>query len=217
LTAPTQQIDALLLASAHLTGNQSQKIFQVLLQSISRPGTPYVLMEHNLPTGLPRAIVPLLAILGYQSSFCICGDDAEMLSGITSRVTGGVAVNTAEAAYIAFLRQPDSDLITQIRRGNDARPERAAQIFTQIAAEVLVDTTTSALFQVCISGPGIDGSQFLNFHAANDFDIASFQELLTPGKRNFDMWLIDTLGKIIGIPRTANVDYTNFSTRELSK
>jgi len=217
LNTPNLQLDASLLAAANLSGHESQRLFQVLLQSISRPGTPYALLSHESPRQLPITLVPLLALLGYQTPFCIHGGEREMLTVITSRATGALGVEVADAAYIAFLHQPDPLCIADIRRSSDRQPENAAQVFVSINAEITVDATTTEFIQIRLNGPGIDGSTHLVLRPNEDFNFDLFHQLLTPGTRDFDMWLIDIAGNIFGVSRTTSIDYITIPSKELSK
>jgi alpha-D-ribose 1-methylphosphonate 5-triphosphate synthase subunit PhnH len=217
LNTPNLQLDASLLAAANLSGHESQRLFQVLLQSISRPGTPYALLSHESPRQLPITLVPLLALLGYQTPFCIHGGEREMLTVITSRATGALGVDIADAAYIAFLHQPDALCIADIRRSNDRQPENAAQVIVSIDAEITVDATATEFIQIRLEGPGIDGCTHIVLRPNDDFNSSLFRQLVTPGIRDFDMWLIDTAGNIFGVSRTTSVEYITIPSKELSK
>ena len=140
-----------------------------------------------------------------------------MLTVITSRATGALGVDITDAAYIAFLHQPDALCIADIRRSNDRQPENAAQVIVSIDAEITVDATATEFIQIRLEGPGIDGCTHIVLRPNADFDFDLFHQLLTPGIRDFDMWLIDTAGNIFGVSRTTSIEYITIPSKELSK
>ena len=101
------RVDAAELGARFLTVHESQAVFRLLLESVSRPGT-VLRFPSELVKRIPAVEIPLLALLGYNTPFALIGADSSR-EVLISRVTSGV------------ISSPEKNLV--IKHSTDSYPE----------------------------------------------------------------------------------------------
>lgn len=202
----SRNIDASEMIKFVLDVHEIHSIFTILLKTLSRPGDIHT-FHHSLVEKVPPAVLPLMSLVSHRTPFCIVGEDVEnSISALVENATGAVAVELEDAAYISFLRMPTSQEILRVRQGDALHPNHAAQISISIPGEI-GRSGSEVLFQ--LSGPGVESSKQIHIPEFSNALVQHFQtrhELFPAG---IDMWLVDVMGNIVGIPRSSSVHFSS--------
>lgn len=200
----TNQAEIALYANLVLNVHESQGVFRTLLDALSQPGT-----IHHLPQSVAQrfvpALAPLAALVSHDVPFSICEGESVGTSIAVERATFGRSVDPEFAAYIAVLSGHFPDAST-IRRGSPHRPDGGCQISYQISGRLVPGGIGAATFT--IAGPGVPTVRSISIEWTTD-ELSSLQSLLNARSDSkpmgFDIWLVDDIGQVVGIPRTSNV------------
>jgi len=194
------RVDAAELGARFLTVHESQAVFRLLLESVSRPGT-VLQFPSELVERIPAVEIPLLALLGYNTPFALIGADNSR-EVLISRVTSGVISSPENAAYVGVLDAHSPLLPLGLSLGTPMRPDFAAQVSVQMSGTFTPTATASTL---TVSGPGVEFENHVSYNGG------SIDELSFLARRNWkapcglDLWLVGSDGSFIGISRTSTV------------
>lgn len=209
-------IDPVQLSNAFLDVHESQHVFTVLLNSLSNPGTIHFI-DQAIWERTDGCVVPLLALLGHETPFCVLGERSEELTAIVQHVTTGRPSSLKDARYIAIPQTITSEDFAEISVGSDLRPDSAAQIsvycfgrFSSSASSSIEGTS------VRLSGPGINGESELTFEHIDSVVLASLLNRKFAFPRGHDIWFCNSEGQVVAIPRSTTVTLINSSTEKVS-
>lgn len=200
----TNQAEIALFADLVLNVHESQEVFRTLLDALSQPGT-----IHHLPQTVSHrftpALAPLAALVSHDVPFSICGGESVGTSIAVERATFGRSVDPEFASHIAALTGHVPDAST-IRRGSPQRPDGGCQLSYQISGRLVTGDIGAATFT--IAGPGVPTVRSISIEWTTD-ELSSLQSLLNARSdarpMGFDIWLVDDIGQVVGIPRTSNI------------
>jgi alpha-D-ribose 1-methylphosphonate 5-triphosphate synthase subunit PhnH len=179
----------------------SQRVFRVLLDALSRPGT-----LHDLPAGLvdvdvPAPVLVPLALADLDTTLAVLGPARPDWAGALAQATGVRPAAPEAADLVLALRAPRPDEVRGLRRGTADRPDLAARLVLACAG-----FTSGARLE--LTGPGVDGTA----HLAVDGVPVEVLEALVVANRRFpagvDTFLVDTGGRVAGLPRSTAVRIT---------
>jgi len=189
------------LSARFLNVHDSQNVFRLLMDALSRPG----IIQHfpsELISRISPVEIPLLALLGYNTSFALVGAD-ESRTQLMERATSGRPEAPELASYVAVFDSENPLLPMGLCMGSPMRPDFAAQVSVQIKGTLRTAESNSSTFEM--TGPGIEEIH----HIAVDESATSELEFLFrrdwSAPRGIDMWLIGSDGSFIGIPRTSRI------------
>jgi alpha-D-ribose 1-methylphosphonate 5-triphosphate synthase subunit PhnH len=197
--------DRLDLYRSNLTDvHESQALFRLLLDSLSRPGSIFELPQWVGTRTIP-ALVPLIALVSHDVPFAIVGASDTGLDEAIARATAGRLAPVRDAAYVALLGPASSDL-SEIKMGSPQRPDHAAQVGLQVNGSMAQSAAADATFS--LRGPGVAGVRHVRFEGDTD-SVRLLDSVLAvrPAQPpcGFDLWIFDTSGHVIGVPRTSLV------------
>lgn len=195
---------------------ESQAVFRLLLDALARPGV-IVELPDRLVGRVPNALVPLLALLGHDTTFNIVGDESGDLTALVRHVTGGRPSPIIEATFVAVTRLGDEFNLSQVAPGTRLRPDLAAQVAISFRGRLssTVSDERSVAHRVCItlSGPGVPDERriFLEGEVSELLDV--FESRRSTPEAGVDVWIFDAVGNIVGVPRTTHLEVVDTFVR----
>ena len=209
-------IDPVRLSNAILDVHESQHVFTVLLNSLSNPGTIYS-VDQTIWERTDGCAVPLLALLGHETPFCVSGENNEELTAIIKHVTTARPSSLKDARYIAIPNSITSEDFAEISTGTDLRPDSAAQISVYCLGRFSTTaSSTTGGTSVRLSGPGVNGESELTFEHIDSVVLASLLTRKFAFPRGHDFWFCNNEGQVVAIPRSTTVTLINSSTEKVS-
>ncbi len=209
-------IDPVRLTNAFLDVHESQHVFTVLLNSLSNPGTIYS-VDQKIWERTDGCAVPLLALLGHETPFCVLGENSKELTAIVQHVTTGRPSSLKDARYIAMPHAITSEEFTEISAGSDLRPDSAAQISVYCSGRFSTSSSSGINgTSVRLSGPGVKGESELTFEHIDSVVLASLLNRKFAFPRGHDIWFCNSEGQVVAIPRSTTVTLISSSTEKVS-
>jgi phosphonate C-P lyase system protein PhnH len=209
-------IDPVRLTNAFLDVHESQHVFTVLLNSLSNPGTIYS-VDQKIWERTDGCAVPLLALLGHETPFCVLGEHSEELTAIVQHVTTGRPSTLKDARYVAIPHSVTSEEFVEISTGSDLRPDSAAQISVYCSGRFSTSSSSDINgTSVRLSGPGVNGQSELTFEHIDSVVLASLLNRKFAFPRGHDIWFCNSEGQVVAIPRSTTVTLINSSTEKVS-
>jgi phosphonate C-P lyase system protein PhnH len=198
------------LIKARLDQFESQLGFRILLDAFARPGSVLELPP-SLSGRVPNALVPLLALLGHGSTFAVLGDTKEYWSKLIQHTTGGIPSEVTRASYVAILGTTDASDFFGISVGSPLRPDFAAHVAIGFDGVLLDEThgdsSSNARIRTSLRGPGIAGERTLAIENPGDTLLGLLELRRLPGAVGFDIWIFDQRGRVVGIPRSVDLQF----------
>lgn len=197
---------------ARLTPTESQTVFRVLLDALSRPGR-----RQDIPATIsrrvPPALVPLLAMTDVEVAVATSpGDDGWTDAVVVA--TGARAGDPSSADWVAVLEPADPALLSTLRRGTALAPEEGARLSIAVTAlncdahpagaverSPFVERTVLRL-----RGPGIDGTTVVVVDGLEPAVAAAVRDTNTAFPTGVDTWLVAADGGVVGIPRSTSIE-----------
>ena len=209
-------IDPVRLSNAFLDVHESQHVFTVLLNSLSNPGTIHTI-DKTVWERTDGCAVPLLALLGHETPFCVLGEHSEELTAIVQHVTTGRPSSLKDARYVAIPHSVTSEEFAEISTGSDLRPDSAAQISVYCSGRFSTSAASSIEgTSVRLSGPGVNGESELSFEHIDSVVLASLLNRKFAFPRGHDIWFCNNEGQVVAIPRSTTVTLISSSTEKVS-
>jgi phosphonate C-P lyase system protein PhnH len=209
-------IDPIRLSNAFLDVHESQHVFSVLLNSLSNPGTIHS-VDLAIWERIDGCAVPLLALLGHETPFCVLGEHSEELTAIVQHVTTGRPSTLKDARYVAIEHSVTSEEFAEISTGSDLRPDSAAQISVYCSGRFSTSSSSSIEgTSVRLSGPGVNGESELTFEHIDSVVLASLLNRKFAFPRGHDIWFCNSEGQVVAIPRSTTVTLISSSTEKVS-
>lgn len=191
-----------LVAAARLSGARSQQVFDVLLRSLSEPGTIHQLGMDDLPE-VPTTLWLPLALADVDINVHVGGPDGDHWVELVRDATGARPA-TIEDAWIAVLDDDPSERLASIHIGSALAPEAGARVALPVAT---LETTASdaSPVELVLAGAGVPGERSL---AVGGLDSTVFEKIGRASgvfPAGFDTWLFAPDGRVAAIPRSTTV------------
>ncbi len=182
---------------------KSQKIFRLLLQAMSHPGRVYRDEDEgqigNHDHGGSSALMDIIeTLLDRETTFVIIGEGRDLSCEIVQR-TGACPVGLKEADFIVIPDGTSGGKIGEGKRGTAEYPDESA------TAVYSVQSCEGENKAECwsLSGPGIEGSRFLVLDGFDQGDMRTLHEINGEFPLGIDVICVDSMGRIVCIPRSA--------------
>jgi alpha-D-ribose 1-methylphosphonate 5-triphosphate synthase subunit PhnH len=184
----------------------SQRVFRVLLDALSRPGT-----VHDLPAGLvdpvigggaPAAVLVPLALADLEVTLAVLATPGPDRAAALATATGARTAPAEAADLVLALRPPRPDEVRGLRRGTPDRPDLACRL-------VLACAGFDGGAHLELTGPGVDGTARL---AVDGVPVEALEALVAVNRRypvGVDTFLVDPAGRVAGLPRSTAVRITS--------
>lgn len=190
----------------------SGRIFRILLDTLSRPGTiGHLPPAPNLGEVPATAYLPL-ALASRGTAVSLVGYPSSVVAEVIAQ-TGARPAEVGDAELVAFGRAPRADELLHPRRGTPTIPEHGASVAVGSASVLSgTDQLSGATDHVRLrlTGPGVDGAAEIVINSAEldlptlvrDRDTACSQP-----PTGLDLWFVDPAGHVCGIPRTTTITW----------
>lgn len=200
----------------------SATTFRCLLDSMARPGKinqleyPHFLLQYPTTVGATDmsvnlyALGAMLTLLDREVTFAVAADGhwlshtSPLVQWLTLR--SGSAPTSPESTLFAFFCQGRSNgLITQLSRGTQLEPESSATAFycvEQLTDRLEENPDWSTLE---LTGPGIERMHRVSVAGLDRSEIQLINLTHQGYPLGIDVYLIDSLGHCIGLPRTTSI------------
>lgn len=197
----TTQFDAAELSARFLDVHESQQVFRLLMDALSRPGEVFH-FPNVLLSRIPPVEIPLLALLGYDTPFALTDGDSSR-AHLIARATSGRLVSVESAAYVAICDATNEMLPMGLAMGSPMRPDTAVQASVHVTGAISAADEVSAT--IAVTGPGVETTNFVAFSEAKPQELEFLLRRHWVAPRGIDIWVIAPDGSFIGIPRTSHV------------
>ena len=202
------------LAAARFNAvRDTQKVFRVLLEALSRPGQLYELPSVGFVFGSARTrssdqFQPLGAVLAtlldHEVTFCLLGQE-DAVRDLSSQITDLTSSQSSErehANYVVSLQAPDASLVSQLNVGNLLYPDTSTTLICLVPelASRAPDKHNGTL--LALEGPGVAERQTV---WVAETDATFFNALSTVNARyplGIDVLWITPSGRVAGLPRS---------------
>jgi alpha-D-ribose 1-methylphosphonate 5-triphosphate synthase subunit PhnH len=188
----------------------SQQIFRLLLDSMSRPGKIARLPEISLEVPLNQSIYPvviLLTLMDHEVSFSLVdskGSQAETdkIAGFVARTTGSKQVLAARADFVVVYGGNSGGAVLQCQRGSLSYPNDGATLIYEVAA--LSDREPCPMV-LELTGPGIQNTVDLGVRGLDEADARQIIENRSEFPLGTDVILTDLGGRMACLPRSTRI------------
>jgi alpha-D-ribose 1-methylphosphonate 5-triphosphate synthase subunit PhnH len=178
----------------------SQRVFRVLLDALSRPGTVGTLPSDVLGVEAPAALLVPLALADLEVSLAVLEPSAPGWVGGLATATGARPASVERADLVVGLRAPRPDEVRGLRRGTADRPDLGCRL-------VLACTALGASGEVVcdLTGPGVEGTVELG---VSGLPVETVEAIVAVNRRfplGVDTFLVAADGRVAGLPRSTQV------------
>lgn len=187
-----------------LTPREAQRTFRACLDALAQPGTLVAHDRSALPSGVPAAYSPMLALTDLMTPIAALDDDP--LIAELAIVTGAPIVPLHEARWVASATRPTASTLAALSGGSTWSPEHGAVLCQQLGAVHDGTATREAELMLDLDGPGVDGQRRLAVTGIDESFIAA-RAALVDYPIGIDVLLV-TDDTIVGLPRTTHVRST---------
>ncbi|MEM7338683.1 MAG: phosphonate C-P lyase system protein PhnH [Actinomycetota bacterium] len=191
-----------LTAHARLDGDRSQRTFDVILRSLSEPGTVHTLPTEILHDDVPTTAWLALALADVDVPVHIdgpaYGPAADLVADATSAPRADI-----DSAWVVALETPTSTLLGRVATGDAYHPELGARV--ALPAESVGPVDEGAGTVVRLDGPGIKGERRVRIEGLGPDVLAALRRATAPFPAGFDTWLFTPGGQVMAISRSTHV------------
>lgn len=197
----------------------AQQIFRQVLDGLAspgsvRPGLVHPAVSQDQYSGNRYLASVLLTLLDHEVSVHVdpatrSADELERLLARRTRVAFE-AISTA-TFVVADVATVSPDVATRLRRGTLAYPDDGATLLLAVDA---LDERNSTGLSLHLSGPGIESSRIVDLPVG--VDPALFEarnQAIAQYPLGIDLLLVDSAGRMVGLPRTTSVRIHQKGTR----
>jgi alpha-D-ribose 1-methylphosphonate 5-triphosphate synthase subunit PhnH len=207
-----------LIATARLTGHSSQRVFDVLLQTLAEPGRTLQLPVSTVHPEIPMSTWLALALADVDVAVSIEDDPVHPTARLVADATRASMVHL-ETASIIGLSHLTHDRLDRIPTGSALAPEDGAKVgllVEELREHAEGDTIHSGLGAVRLDlrGPGIPGSRSLWVRGLDSTLARRLGTATGVHPCGFDTWLFTPEGYVAAIARTTAVLVTDTNTTD---
>ncbi|GAC1448426.1 MAG: phosphonate C-P lyase system protein PhnH [Ktedonobacteraceae bacterium] len=191
----------------------TQKVFRVLLDALSRPGKFYELPQVGFVFGSARssafdpfqALGAVLAtLLDHEVTFCLLGQDDVVrdLSTQLASLTSSRSASRDKANYVVTLQAPQKSLLSQLNTGNLLYPDTSTTLLCLVPDLAPGSRAEQSGTLLALAGPGVAEGQTI---WVADTDATFFDALSTVNAHyplGIDVILLTPAGRVAGLPRS---------------
>ncbi len=187
----------------------SQSTFRVVLDAMARPGKVGLLTATDSRCPLPGSAglaAVAQTLLDHEVTFAVMPGLEESETAFTrylAATTGSRPVSIAEADYVFAGASLAPDVLTTLKRGSLAFPDEGATLLLLVN-----DIEDDSGVSVTMTGPGIPGTKARHLSGLGTETLAERRTANAEIPRGVDLLLVDTHGRVLGLPRTTQITAT---------
>ncbi|CAN5869178.1 hypothetical protein BH24ACT3_BH24ACT3_08360 [soil metagenome] len=207
-----------LVARAHLSGADSQRVFRVLLDTLARPGRPRP-FPRAVSDHLPAVLLPVLALADVEVTAAVLDHDggrwAETVRGATGARLGAVP----RAALVTAVRPVAPHEVMALELGRADAPERGARLVLacrtiqaaagadppSLRADRSSGRPAGPHVTVVVRGPGVPTERRVLVTGLDPEVFEALAEVNRGFPAGVDTWLVADDGTVTGLPRSSSV------------
>jgi alpha-D-ribose 1-methylphosphonate 5-triphosphate synthase subunit PhnH len=184
------------LRSAIDSVHDTQAVFRVVLEALSRPGS-----QRRVPVAAadapsnPWLTAVLLTLLDHEVSF-VAVSEAATETFVRARTNARPAALSDADFVLANIDSLTPDGVRALKRGSLAYPDESATL--------IADVRKAAGDVYRLAGPGIQHEMQCRL-ALNDSVVEALVEVNANYPCGIDVLLVDTEGRLTGLPRTTRI------------
>lgn len=178
---------------------QTQAVYRVLLDVMSRPGTVKTLPDTIMSHWDGGMLAIAATLVDHEVGFCALGDDK--LSGKIEDLTHGRRVEFEQADFIFIPGGDSRGRVNRAKSGLPELPDMGATIIYQ--AEQLA--VSGGEGTITLSGPGIEHTIQPSILGVPQEELLCLTEINSQYPLGIDVLLVDLENKIMAIPRSVQV------------
>jgi alpha-D-ribose 1-methylphosphonate 5-triphosphate synthase subunit PhnH len=191
--------------------HDTQQVYRRLLDTLSRPGTTAsiafaaekLIFSDTLHNSIAAAA---LTLLDNEVTFHMALTGAEALESWIRQSTFSRSAEPEEADYIFASGSETLAWASKLKNGLPEFPETSATLLLTVENCMASEEGSSVYL---LQGPGIRGEATIRVSGLEPAWMHIREELNEEFPRGIDIWLLDTNGNIIGIPRTTRIKEAN--------
>lgn len=187
-----------------------QQLFRATLTALSTPGIVYQLPAAPLSgidtiRGNRWAISLLVALLDHEVSLAVEQLPAadELVEIVRKRTRTTIAGRERADFVIADLTTLNPAVPLAIKRGSLQYPDDGATLIIQVPS---LDTDSVSALSLRLTGPGINGERKLHLPGFPEAFFVARDEAVSHYPMGIDILLIDSGGRLLGLPRTTTIE-----------
>ena len=178
----------------------TQKTFRTLLQALSRPGEIYSLSH----VGEGQSWFPVLeTLLDHEVSFAVFGPNNDAFARMVADLTRCPVTTVAKADFIIVTQGGSRGRILEAQRGTLEYPDQGATIIYLV--ESLSREGRDGL-RVKLQGPGVKAEMSARITGLHGEELLYLRQINQDFPLGVDCFLIDRTGRVMGIPRSAQLE-----------
>ena len=196
----------------------TQKVFRVLLDALSRPGQLYELPPVGFVFGSARtrssafdrfqSLGAILAtLLDHEVTFCLLGQDdaAHELDAQLVALTSSHSAGREQANYVVTLQAPAASLVSHLNPGNLLYPDTSTTLVCLVSGLVPSAPDEHNGTLLALDGPGVAKRQTV---WVADTEATFFNALSTVNASyplGIDVIFVTSSGRVVGLPRSTRL------------
>lgn len=207
-----------LLATRFDPVHDTQKVFRVLLDALSRPGKLYELPPVGFVFGSartrssafdqfqsPGAI--LATLLDHEVTFCLLGQDdaAYELGTQLADLTSSHSTDREQANYVVTLQAPAPSLVSQLNPGNLLYPDTSTTLICLVSGLALSAPDEHNGTLLALDGPGVAERQTVWVADTEATFFNALSKVNASYPRGIDVICVTSAGRVVGLPRSTRL------------
>ena len=192
---------------ARITEELAQRVFDVLLRTISEPGKVLSLPNEVISKSLPLNLWLPLVLSDVDTTVHIGTSDIDH-QRLVFDASGAIPKALTEAD-IVVLDQSNSERISNVRTGTALAPELGAKVALNVTRFNAQTDNSENSVSLQFQGPGINGSRDIQITGMSLNVLNKLGTNSGPYPQGFDTWLFSEDGLVISIPRTTRITSKN--------
>lgn len=196
------------VAACRFDALESQGVFKVVLDAITRPGSIERLSE-PISRRLPSVLAPLLVLADVETRIHVLDTSAFVWQEAVSSATGARASSIAEADLIAVPLEAGeqiASIFALASPGTAFSPESAARVAIGVHDIRESGVGPQSGVQLVLRGPGVDGERAVCIDGLGEQDVDAWRRTNSRFPAGIDVWFTTDDGRVLGVPRSTHVD-----------
>lgn len=195
------------VAACRLRAIESQAVFTVMLNAISRPGSMHDL-PHEVVSRMPAILAPVVTLADVETRVLIMDTDEFQWQEALCSATGARMAEIDAADLVAMTTESLhrlEEIFERIRVGTAFEPELGARMIVGVPnLGNHVDVTSNGIL-LRLSGPGIQAETEITIEGLVPSAVETWIRTNSKFPAGVDVWFVSDSGHTVGIPRSTEV------------
>ena len=196
------------VAACRFDAIESQSVFEVMLDTIARPGTIERLPE-PICLRLPSVLAPVLVLADVETRVHVIDTASFVWEEAVTSATGAHTSPVERADLIAVPAEALGHLSSVLALANPGTafsPESGARVVIGVHDIRTHGVGSHAGVQLVLRGPGVDGERSVCIDGISESDVEAWTRTNSRFPAGIDLWFTTEDGRVLGIPRSTRVE-----------